>query len=258
MDSLNSVVVALAGSPWALVVLVLLVALDGFFPPIPSESAVVALAAVGAATGFPNPWLVLLVAAIGSFAGDNLAYLIGRRLGVSRFRWLRRPRIAALLATAKSNLERRPASVILTARFIPVGRVAVNVMAGASGLPHRRFVGLTALSGVAWAAYSILVGVVAGSWVRDNPLLGAAGAVVVAVLVGILVDRLSNRLGRRAERTGRARARQRAETRLRERAQERVQERLQEQLLQRAGERARRRDQNGRALRVDSPSRMSS
>ncbi|MCU1529892.1 MAG: hypothetical protein JWP75_3655 [Frondihabitans sp.] len=225
VDQLNAIVVALAASPWALVVLALLVALDGFFPPIPSESAVVALAAIGAATGFPNPWLVLLAAAVGSFVGDNVAYLIGRRLGLSRIRWLRRPRIAALLKTAQSNLERRPASVVLTARFIPVGRVAVNMMAGASALSHRRFVILTALSGAAWAAYSILVGVVAGSWVRDNPLLGVVGAVVVALLVGVVLDRVSSRLSRRSARSA---------------------------------PRATHREQTGTAVRADSATRMSS
>jgi membrane protein DedA with SNARE-associated domain len=90
-------------------------------------------------------------------------------------------------------------------------------VAGASGLSHRRFVGLTALSAAAWASYSILVGLVAGSWVRDNPLLGAAGAVVVAVLVGIMLDRVSNRVGKRSARRARRLAKLRADQRAKNR-----------------------------------------
>ena len=54
---------ALAGSPWIFVVLYLFATIDGFFPPIPSESVVIALAALAISSGQPNIWLVMLVAA---------------------------------------------------------------------------------------------------------------------------------------------------------------------------------------------------
>ena len=188
MEALNELVVSWAASPFVLVVVLLLVALDGFFPPMPSESVVVAVAAIGVATGTPNPWAVLLVAAIGSFVGDNLAFSAGRRVDLDRFRWTRGPKAARLLTRARSALDRRAASVILTARFVPVGRVAVNVMAGSSGFPRRRFVPLSAVSGAAWAGYSVLVGVFAGAWLRDQPVLGALVAVAVALVGGLGID----------------------------------------------------------------------
>jgi membrane-associated protein len=197
MDALNTMIVSLAASPWVLAVVLLLVVVDGFFPPVPSESVVVALAAVGAATGMPNPWLVLLVAALGSFLGDNIAFLIGRTIDPARFRFLRGKRASALLARARSNLDRRPGAVILTARFVPVGRVLVNALAGASGFSRRRFVALTAVSGVAWAAYSILIGVVAGSWIHENPLLGAGVAIAFALILGIAGDGIGRSISRR-------------------------------------------------------------
>lgn len=190
MDALNALVASLASSPWVLAIVLLLVVVDGFFPPVPSETVVVALTAIGAATGLPNPWLVLVVAAIGSFLGDNIAFLIGRSIGPSGFRVLRGKRVSALMEGARSNLETRPGAVILTARFVPVGRVIVNVLAGASGFSRRRFAGLTAVSGFAWAGYSVLIGTVAGAWTRDNPLLGAAIAVVMALAVGLVADQL--------------------------------------------------------------------
>lgn len=197
MDALTHIIVAGAASPFVLLAVFVLVSIDGFFPPVPSETLVVALASIGFATGLPDPWLVLLVAAAGSFVGDNIAFTIGRRLGLDRFRFTRGRRTAKLLERVRHLLGGSPASLILTARFVPVGRVAVNVLAGSSGFSRRRFVLLSAGSGVAWAAYSTLVGVLAGAWLRDQPLLGAAVAAVAALGFGIGIDRISRRIGRR-------------------------------------------------------------
>ena len=56
-------------------------------------------------------------------------------------------------------LDRRGASFIIAARYIPIGRVAVNMSAGALGYPRRRFVGLTAVAAVMWASYSAVIGI---------------------------------------------------------------------------------------------------
>lgn len=188
MEALNELVVSWAQSPFVLIAVVVVVLIDGIFPPMPSEAVVVALASIGLATGAPSPWAVLLAATVGSFLGDNLAFSIGRRVDLGRFRWTRGPRAAALLARARGALNQRGASVILTARFVPVGRVAVNVMAGSTGFSRRRFVLLSAVSAAAWAGYSVAVGVVAGAWLRDQPVLGALVAVVLALGCGAVID----------------------------------------------------------------------
>jgi len=188
MDALTQLLLTGAGSPLILGAVFLAVVIDGFFPPVPSETVVVALASIGIATGAPDPWLVLLAAAAGSFVGDNISFTIGRRFGVDRFRFTRGPRTARMLGRVRRTLETRSASTVLTARFIPVGRVAVNVLAGSSEFPRRRFVALSAVSGVIWASYSILIGVLAGAWLHDQPLLGAGVAAVAALGIGMLVD----------------------------------------------------------------------
>ena len=83
------------------------------------------------------------------------------------------------------------------ARYIPVGRVAVNMTAGATGLPHRRFWPLTVLAGACWAAYSVLIGLLAGNAFRDQPMLGATIGVVLALCLGVLVDRIAAVIARR-------------------------------------------------------------
>lgn len=46
LDGVNDIVLGLAGSPWVYLVVFGFVAIDAFVPPVPSESALVALAAV--------------------------------------------------------------------------------------------------------------------------------------------------------------------------------------------------------------------
>ncbi|MGW9413177.1 DedA family protein [Arthrobacter cupressi] len=194
MQAINDFILAAAGQPWVLFLVLACCLIDGFFPPIPSESVVVGLAAVAATAGVPNPWLLIVVAAIGAFSGDNIAYLIGRRMGTRRWRWMRTQRMQGAFRWAGRELRRRAASLILVARFIPVGRVAVNLTAGATHFRHGEFISLTAVSAVLWAGYSVAIGVFFGQWFEHNHLLGAVIAIVAAVILGVIVDRIISKV----------------------------------------------------------------
>jgi membrane-associated protein len=187
-------VLALAASPLVYLVLFLLATVDGFFPPIPSESAVIALAAMAVSTGTPNLWLVGVTAAAGAFTGDQIAYAIGRRVPVRRSRLLGRPRAQRTLDWAEESLATRGASFIIGARYIPVGRVAVNMTAGAVRFSRRRFVPLTALAAASWAVYSAVIGVGAGAWLHDRPLIAVGVGVVLGTLIGFGVDAVLSRV----------------------------------------------------------------
>ncbi|WP_161958542.1 DedA family protein [Ornithinimicrobium cavernae] len=190
IDTLNTVLLDAAAQPWVPLALLLFCAVDGIFPPVPSESLVIGLAAVSAATGAPNVWLVLLAGAAGAALGDLTAYLIGRRVGTQRFRWLRRPRTAALLERTGRTLERRRALFLISGRFVPVVRVLINLTAGASGLPLRHYLPLNLTAAAVWSSFGVGVGLVGGTWMHDNPLLGLTLAIGLGVALGALVDRL--------------------------------------------------------------------
>jgi membrane-associated protein len=197
MELLNDFLLTAVSSPWVYLVVFAIVVIDGFFPPVPSESIVVVAAAIGVSTGAPNPVVIVVLAAVGAAVGDNIAYGLGRRIGVDRFRWMRRPRAAATIEKARLGIARRPASVLLVARYIPGGRVAVNMTAGAVRFPYRRFWPLTVLAGACWAVYSVLIGVLAGHWVKDQPLVGAAIGVGIALALGVVIDRVTTVAARR-------------------------------------------------------------
>ncbi|MFC5129665.1 DedA family protein [Paeniglutamicibacter kerguelensis] len=194
MDALSTFILSAAGHPLSYLMIFLFCAIDGFFPPVPSESLVVALASLIPSRGMPNPWLLGLMAGLGAFVGDNVAYLIGRAIGTDRFAWMRRKRLQHAFAWAGYELRLRPVSLILVARFVPIGRVAVNLVAGATRYSHRKFLILTCFSSVGWASYSVLIGVLAGQWFQEYHLLGMVVAVAVALGLGIMIDRVVARI----------------------------------------------------------------
>lgn len=192
-------------TPWAPIVILLFCFLDGFFPPVPSETVVVGALSLAFATGAgatPTAILILLAAGVGAAAGDSAAYAIGRRLGTQRWAWMRRPRVRTALEWAGERLATRPAMYLLVARYIPVGRVAVNMTAGATTLPYRRFLPLSLVAAVGWVVLSTIIASVASAWLGHSPLLAAVVGVVLSIVLGVLIDvcaRLTRRL--RAKRT---------------------------------------------------------
>nr|WP_218847342.1 DedA family protein [Psychromicrobium silvestre] len=188
--SLNELIAHSAGQWWVVPIVTLFCFIDGFFLFLPSETAIVALASIALHTGEPNIWLLMAGGAFGAILGDNMAYWIGSKIGTSRFRWMRRPRVAKAFDWARMELDKRGAVLVLTARYIPVGRVAVNFTAGATRYPWRKFVWLDAIASITWSAYGVAIGTFAGHWIKNNHLLGVGIAIVFAIIIGFLVDHL--------------------------------------------------------------------
>jgi membrane-associated protein len=189
--------ISAADAPWLGAALFGLVVLDAFLVIVPSETAVVALGSLALSTGSPDVAVVLLAAAAGAVIGDSACYLIGRTATV---RPPTRPRLlAAAFRRAERLLDRRAAVLILTARYVPFARIAVNLTAGATRFPYRRFLPLSLVAGVGWALFNVLVGAGVGAWLGTDPLLGVAISVVIAIGLGIAVDFAAGRIAARRE-----------------------------------------------------------
>jgi membrane protein DedA with SNARE-associated domain len=167
---------------------------------LPSETVVVAMGALAGASGSPALWLLIPVAAVGAIVGDSLCFTIGRIAGIDRWEWQRRGRIAAALARTRTTVLDRTAVLVFTARYIPFARIAVNLSAGAAGVPWRRFLPLSAAAGTGWALYNTGIGVLFGSALPEQPLLAIAISVVVAIGLGLLVDLVIRRVTARRNR----------------------------------------------------------
>ena len=134
------------GSVLSYLVAVLVPALDALLPWLPSESVIIALGAVTAGSTDPRIGVLVVLAALGAFLGDNAAYLVGRRFGPAVDRRLfSGEKGARRRAWAERSLGHYGMRVIILCRFIPGGRTAVTLTCGVIGYPRRRFVTATAV-----------------------------------------------------------------------------------------------------------------
>jgi membrane protein DedA with SNARE-associated domain len=192
--SINQFIIGLAESSWSLAACYAIAAIDGFFPPVPAETLVVATASVYSAAGWwPQLLALWALAAAGALTGDLIAYSLGRWFNAGQWRLFRRGKGHDAFLWARRVFARGAAPLLMVARFIPVGRVAVNLTAGAVRYPLRRFILTDAAAGCCWGAYSVGVGSVAGRAVGDNPLLGVLCGIVFAASLGTVVQWLINR-----------------------------------------------------------------
>lgn len=176
-------------SPWLYVVVLVAVAIDGFFPVMPSETLVIGLFALSA-TGGPNVFALIGTVALGGIAGDQISYRIGRR--ASR---LTSGRMAEARAKGEKALLRYGGTAILVGRFIPYGRTATTVTAGSVSFPAARFRLFSALAGVAWAVYALGLGRIGGATFARHPLLGAAFGMGLGMLLAAVCALIEKRRG---------------------------------------------------------------
>ena len=188
----DSLVDLAAGSAWTYALVFAMAALDVLAPIVPSESLLVAAAALSA-SGRLNVAVVALAGATGALLGDNIAFLCGRLLDVRIHRWLdASPRRRKRLRWAERQLDRRGGTIIVGSRFIPGGRTATMLAAGMLEMPWRRFVVFDLAAAVIWALYGTGIGYFGGAAFDDQPLIGVAVALALAFVAGVAVE-----LGRR-------------------------------------------------------------
>ncbi|MCU1583766.1 MAG: DedA family protein [Microbacteriaceae bacterium] len=197
MNAVTHLVLTLVQSPWVFVVLAALLIVDGFFPLVPGETTVVALATLGASGHGPAPLAVLFVAIGATMVGDGIAFWIGRKVGPSRWAWMRRPKPARALLWAANHIEGRPGLILVVAKFLPFARVAVTMTAGASALPVRRYLLLSLVAASLYTVYHVTVATTAGTLLSAHPLIALASSVGFGLVSAALIAGLRRVMRRR-------------------------------------------------------------
>jgi membrane protein DedA with SNARE-associated domain len=132
--------------------------------PSPGETALV-LAAVLASQGKLQIWLVILIGISSAIVGDNIGYLLGRRLGrdvlesKGPFHQQRREVIAA----GDNFFAKHGPKAVFLARWIALVRFAAAWLAGINHMRFRQFFFWNALGGITWGITFGLVGYFLGS-----------------------------------------------------------------------------------------------
>ncbi len=172
--------------------------------PVPGETALIA-SAFAAAQGVLSLPLVIAFAAVTGILGDNLGYLLGRRLGRP---WMERHGKWLLLTPRRLErmdafFDRFGAAAVAFARFVAGVRVVAAFSAGVAHLRWRTFLTFNVIGAVAWATIVGLLGYGVGKgWQGlaghdpDQVLLLFGGVGVVTMLAALLFHRIVTAPGR--------------------------------------------------------------
>jgi membrane-associated protein len=172
-------------------------------PVVPSETAVITAGVVATAGDLSLP-LVIAAAAAGAFAGDNLAYGVGRRYGIRvTHRFFRGRKAQHRIDWAKTQLDQRGGELIAVGRFIPGGRTAVTLTAGLTHFPWKRFALFDAIAAIIWAGYAALLGYFGGHAFERQPWKGLLLALGIAFALTLVTELVRSMLRRRRNRSAR-------------------------------------------------------
>lgn len=158
--------------------------LIGFF--LPGDSLLFTAGLLVAAGSFDVPlWALLVGVPVAAILGNVVGYWIGRKAGTPLFerpdsRLFKRKYIEQTHAF----FEVRGPFAIVAARFVPIVRTFVTVVAGVSGMNYRTFIVYSALGGVLWGAGVTLAGYFLGQidFVADHVELIIVGIVLLSVI----------------------------------------------------------------------------
>lgn len=189
-----------SASGWAYAVVFLLALLDAVLPVVPSETAVIT-AGVVAASGHLSLWLIVVSAAVGAVAGDNIGYLVGRRFGPAvTSRFFRGEKAGQRLSWARRQLGERGGQLILVGRFIPGGRTVVTLSAGMLHFRWIRFLAFDAVAALVWALYAAFLGYFGGRAFENAAWKGLLLALGVGFAIAGIVEAVRWLLRRRRSR----------------------------------------------------------
>ena len=160
--------------------------------PFPGTIAITS-AALLAAQGQTNPWLVAATAALGTAIGHSAGYAVGRRGGEPVLERLngRAPQAKSLqlITRARAAFARWGTWIVLFGRFSALLRMYSGPIAGVSRMPHGKFLAASVAGAVLWAGLTTFIvyslGALAGPWLDSLALVGLA-AITVLLLVQLV------------------------------------------------------------------------
>jgi len=138
--------------------------LVGFF--LPGDSLIVTAGLLAATTGAFNVWLLGLLLTVASIIGNSSGYAIGRAAGPRLF-----TRENSLLFNKKhlyrahEFYQRHGGKTVIIARFMPIVRTFVPVVAGMGQMDYGRYTTFNVVGGIAWIWSMLFIGYFLGRYI---------------------------------------------------------------------------------------------
>jgi membrane-associated protein len=158
--------------------------LIGFF--LPGDSLLVTAGLLAATTGVFNVWLLGLLLTVASILGNTVGYAIGQTAGPRLF-----SREDSLLFNkkhlfrAREFYERHGGKTVIIARFMPIVRTFVPVVAGMGQMGYRRYTIYNVVGGIGWIWSMLFIGYFLGRYIpRVDQHIETV--IILVVLVSLL------------------------------------------------------------------------
>ena len=166
--------------------------LIGFF--LPGDSLLFSAGLVAAARDDLNIVILISIIFLAAFIGDQVGYVIGRKLGRPYLERRNTPRMMRMLARSEKFYARYGWWSVIIARYIPWVRTFVPPIAGTVKMNYYKFLSANALGALLWGVGITLAGYYSGSipWVRDISY-GLAAFFISASLIAALRNYLRDR-----------------------------------------------------------------
>ena len=139
----------------------------GFF--LPGDSLLFSAGLVAAARDDINIVILVFIVFLAAFIGDQVGYVLGRKIGRPYFQKRNSKRMQKMLARSERFYERYGWWSVVIARYIPWVRTFVPPIAGTVKMNYYKFLSANALGALLWGAGITLAGFYSGSisWVKD-------------------------------------------------------------------------------------------
>ena len=161
--------------------------LVGFF--LPGDSLLFSAGLVAAVRDDLNVVILISVVFLAAFIGDQVGYVIGRKVGRPYFDRAKSPIMKKMLVRSEIFYEKYGWWSVVIARYIPWVRTFVPPIAGTVKMNYYKFLSANILGAFLWGVGITLAGFYSGSipWVK-NISYGLATFFIVGSLVSAFIN----------------------------------------------------------------------
>ena len=161
--------------------------LIGFF--LPGDSLLFSAGLVAAARDDINIVILISVVFLAAFIGDQVGYVIGRKVGRPYLQRRNTPRMLRMLARSEKFYERYGWWSVVIARYIPWVRTFVPPIAGTVKMNYYKFLSANALGALLWGVGITLAGFYSATiiWIKEISYLLA-----IILIVSYTISMLFN------------------------------------------------------------------
>ena len=141
--------------------------LVGFF--LPGDSLLFSAGLVAAVRSDVNIVILVFTVFLAAFIGDQVGYVLGRKIGRPYFQRRNSKRMQKMLVKSERFYEKYGWWSVVIARYIPWVRTFVPPIAGTVKMNYYKFLSANALGALLWGVGITLAGFYSGSisWVKD-------------------------------------------------------------------------------------------